>query len=123
MFSSHFITKKVFPSSKDTRIYKTDFPDFLKNENILIVIWKSNKKSKHINDKFNWKGFFILKKNGNYYSKICFGKPFSYKDFINGIKNNEIIFDSGMHMTNPRPYSTWRSSNQKFWYNHIIEEY
>jgi len=77
----------------------------------------------HINNKFNNKGFFIIKKKADIYNKICFGKPFNYDTFIDGIKKLIIIFDSGMYVGNNRNYSQFRSSNSKFWDNLIIEEY
>lgn len=88
--------------SKDNRERKNQFPDYLKKENILIVIWKYEKMSEHINKKFNNNGFFIIKKEGDIYNKICFGKAFDYKCFINGIKLKQIIFDSGLHIGNSR---------------------
>lgn len=110
--------------SKDKRDdIKIKFPNYLKKENILIVIWKNNKMRDHINNKFNNKGFFIIKKKLDIYNKICFGKPFNYDTFIDGIKKLIIIFDSGMYVGNNRNYSQFRSSNSKFWDNLIIEEY
>ena len=102
---------------------KINFPDYLKKDNILIVIWKNKKMEEHINKKFNNKGFFIIKKKENVYNKICFGKKFDYKCFINGIKKKTIIFDSGLHVGNNRNYSQFRSSSNSFWEELIIEEY
>ena len=59
------------------------------------------------------KGFFICKKNNK---NICFGKPFDYDYFIEGIKNNKIYFDSGMYEGNRRNYS-------QIWKDLIIEVY
>ena len=64
----------------------------------------------------NKKGFFICKKIGNTYEKICFGKTFNYEYFIECIKNKKIIFDSGMYDGNNRNYSN-------FWNELIIEEF
>ena len=77
----------------------------LKIDNILITIWKSEKMEKHINRKFNQNGFFICKmdKNG-LFTKICFGEPFNFEKFIEGIKQRQIIFDSGMYDGNNRNY-------------------
>lgn len=106
--------------SEDKRDYKTEFPDYLKKDNILIAFWKNEKMREHINRKFNNKGFFIIKKKEDTYDKICFGKKFDYDEsFIQGIKKNVIIFDSGMHRGNNRNYSQFRSSNNKFW-NELI---
>jgi hypothetical protein len=107
--------------SKDTRTIKINFPSFLQNDNIIIALWKSSKMEQHINNKFNKKGFFICKKIGNTYQKICFGKPFDFKYFIECIKNKKIIFDSGMYCGNNRNYSQFRGSY--FWNELITEEY
>jgi hypothetical protein len=106
----------------DTRSIKVDFPEFLKNnDNIIIAIWKPEKIKPHIDNKFNKKGFFICKKIDNKYEKICFGKPFNFEYFIECIKNKKIIFDSGMYDGNSRNYSQFRGTN--FWDELIIEEY
>ena len=107
--------------SIDTRIIKLDFPEFLKNDNIVIALWKAEKMKNHINNKFNKKGFFICKKIGNKYENICFGKPFNFEYFIKCIKNKSIIFDSGMYEGNSRNYSQFRGSS--FWNELITEEY
>jgi hypothetical protein len=107
--------------SKDTRIIKNDFPIFLQNDNIAIALWKSSKMKPHIDNKFNKKGFFICKKIGCTYEKICFGKPFNFDYFIECIRNKKIYFDSGMHHGNPRNYSVFRGSY--FWDELITEEY
>ncbi len=102
---------------------KIKFPYYLKKDNILIVVWKNEKMREHINKKFNNKGFFIIKKKEHTYNKICFGKKFDYECFIDGIKKQNIIFDSGLHLGNNRNYSHFRSSSNKFWDELIIEEY
>ncbi len=112
--------------SKDTRIIKNNFPEFLKNDNIAIVLWKFEKMKTNIENKFNKKGFFICKKIENKYEKICFGKPFNFDYFIECIKNKKIIFDSGMYDISSgrsRNYSHFRSSSSCFWDELIIEEF
>lgn len=109
---------------KDERKTKTKLPEFLKiPKDLLIVFWSHEKLSHNINNKFNKKGFFIVKKNNNLYDKICFGKPFDYEYFIENIKNKTIFFDSGMYQGNCRNYSHFRSNINNFWNNLIIEEY
>lgn len=98
-------------------------PDYMKKDNLLVVVWKKEKMEKHINDKFNNKGFFICKKKNNVYDKICFGKPFDYNYFLEGIRDHQIIFDSGMYQGNARNYSQFRSYDNKFWENLIYIEY
>lgn len=94
---------------------------------ICIAVWSAQKMSMHVNNKFNQKGFFICKqdKTGKY-NNICFGPPINYELFIEKIKSNDILFDSGMYhddyYPNNRLYSHWRAS-KKFWNSLIIEEY
>jgi len=107
--------------SYDKRDNKENIPDFLKKDNIMIVIWKAEKLEKYINNKFNVKGFFTLKKIDNKYEKICFGKPFNFEFFIENFKNKKIIFDSGMYEGNSRNYSHFRGMNLLD--DLIIEEY
>ena len=110
--------------SLDTREEKENFPDYLKDENILITIWKSEKMEMHINRKFNQNGFFICKMDkSGLFTSICFGEPFNFEKFIEGIKNRQIIFDSGMYDGNNRAYSHFRSTNDSFWKKLVTEEY
>ena len=108
---------------KDMRIHKNEFPSFLKGvEKILMAVWKKDKLGSLIDNKFNDKGFFICKKNGDVYEKICFGKPFSFTYFAENLKKKNIIFDSGMYTGNKRNYSLFRSP-LNFWNLLISEEY
>lgn len=108
--------------ANDTRSVKEDFPEFMKTDNnIMIAIWKSSKMKLHIENKFNVNGFFICKKVGDRYEKICFGKSFDYNYFIECIKNKKIIFDSGMYEGNTRNYSQFRATH--FWDELITEEF
>ena len=101
---------------KDTRHNKESFPEYMKSDSsVLIAIWLCSKLEKHVNSKFNNKGFFICKKDADgVYQSICFGKPFDYTLFIQGIKDRKIIFDSGMYNGNNRNYSQFRAS-AGFW--------
>jgi hypothetical protein len=107
--------------SNDTRLSKTTFPEFIKNDKLAIALWKEEKMKKHIENKFNKKGFFMCKKIENKYEKICFGRCFDFNYFIDCIKNKKIIFDSGMYEGNNRNYSQFRGSC--FWNELITEEY
>ena len=99
---------------KDKRIRKMYFPWFLKKQLTLIAIWKSDKLKHNIEDKYNVNGFFICKKINDLYENICFGKPFNFKCFINGIKNRSIVFDRGLREYNRRNYSLFRGYS-RFW--------
>ena len=110
--------------SKDKRDdgIKDFFPDYLKvKDKVAYAIWKSDKLSVQINRKFNNKGFFICKKDKQgVYDKIVFGRPFDFIEFIQGIKDNKIIFDSGMYDGNSRNYSQFRASSTGFWNTLLI---
>lgn len=94
---------------KDKR--NMELPEFLKVSNLLLIaIWKSEKMTNCINNKFNKKGFFVCKKTNGRYTHLCFGKPFDFEYFITSIKSRKVIFDSGMHEGNNRNYSLFRSS-------------
>lgn len=100
--------------TRDTR--DTRDTRYLKDDKILIAIWTYKKLEKHINSKFNKRGFFICKKTElGIYDEIVFGKSFDIDYFIENIKNGTIIFDSGMYEGNSRNYSQFRSTSKKFW--------
>lgn len=76
-----------------------------------------------LEDKFNDKGWFTCKTNHTgIYTRICFGKPLNYDEFLYLVRKRIVFFDSGMHEGNARPYSQWRANNS-FWDGLIIEEY
>jgi len=115
----------LYSYNNDKRTNKTTIE--WKNKEICIAVWNSEKnEKKHVESKFNQKGFFICKKDkANKYDKICFGSPINYELFIEKIKTGDIFFDSGMYYDSNKPnerhYSHWRAS-QKFWNNLLIEE-
>lgn len=106
----------------DKRNHDVKYPELM-NGDIEIAIWLVDKMKKHIEQKFNSKGFFICYKSNNIFNKICFGKPFNFQYFIENIKNGNIIFDSGMYLGNNRNYSQFRASSKSFWSQLIIEEF
>ena len=106
--------------SKDMRERKHNLPEFLKKDELTICFWDSAKLKTNVNRKFNQRGFFICKKIGNKYEKICFGKPFDFDFFINQFKHKKIKFDSGMYEGNNRNYSQFRTNS--LFYDLITEE-
>lgn len=115
----------LYSYDKDKR--KQNQNEKLKRKEICVAVWSNKKMEKHVNSKFNQKGFFICKKNKNMiYDKICFGHPITYDLFIEKIKTGDIFFDSGMYFDSNKPntrlYSQWRAS-QNFWNNLLIEEF
>lgn len=120
--------------SHDQRNNKaTIVPKPLQIENLEIARWygehspttkRTDKclKSK-LEDKFNDKGWFTCKTDkSGVYTKICFGKPLNYDEWLRLVKKGTVFFDSGMYEGNSRPYSQWRANNN-FWDSLIIEEY
>jgi hypothetical protein len=86
------------------------------------VFWAREKLRRCVEDKFGSRGFFICKKIGQCYEKICFGGPFNFEQFAKGIKEGRIFFDSGMYEGNARNYSQFRG-NRNFWQGLIVEEF
>jgi len=123
IFTDELNLQVVYSFEKDKREFKHSYPDFIKKPFLVIAIWEKNKLEQHINEKFNKKGFFICKKVNATYEKICFGKPFDFNHFVENVKNKNIIFDSGMYEGNSRHYSQFRSTENTFWNNLIVEEY
>lgn len=99
-------------------------PYKLQTGEIAVAIWKHEKMSKHINQKFNQKGFIILGLNSTKttFTKISFAKPLDYTTFIKHFKKGNIFFDSGMYEDNNRNYSQFRAHSD-FWKKQIIAEY
>tara|TARA_Y100000389_G_scaffold191807_1_gene218544 strand:+ start:326 stop:1105 length:780 start_codon:yes stop_codon:yes gene_type:complete len=92
------------------------------NKNHIIIIWESNDLKVGINNKWNQRGFFICKKNEkNEYSKILFGKPISFNEWIIEVKNKNIYYD-GYSSYGGRWRGVFRASN-KWFERYITEEY
>lgn len=119
--------------SKDLRVDKEEtIPSVLKKENLIIARWYGNstpkgKKGKclkrKLEDKFNDKGWFTCKTDSSgVYSKICFGEPMTFNNWISLVRKGIVFFDSGMYQGNPRPYSQWRANNN-YWDSLITERY
>jgi len=124
----------IYCYSEDKRPDKARIvPKELQQDNLILARWfgKSSPTSKRqdkclkqkLEDKFNDNGWFTCKTDGNgIYCKICFGKPMSYEEWLNLVREGIVIFDSGMYQGNKRPYSEWRAENN-FWNSMITETY
>lgn len=108
--------------SEDCRERKHEFPQYLKNSEIVIAFWNGIMLKKKIENKFNINGFFICEKKHDKYNSISFGSPFDFTYFIECFKKKIIIIDSGMMQGNTRNYSQFRSE-RKFWNYLITEKY
>ena len=77
---------------------------------------------KHINNKFDKNGtILVIKNDKKEYSKMLLTKKINFELFIKSIKNNLIIFDSGMNESQVRKRSSWRTKSL-FWVSLIIKE-
>ncbi|MFL8712573.1 LlaMI family restriction endonuclease [Clostridioides sp. GD02377] len=98
-------------------------PEEFQEKGICLAIWNGDSLKKKLEKKFNQNGWFTCKTDSNgVYSEICFGAPMTYENWLELIRQGIVIFDSGMHQKNPRPYSMWRASNS-YWDSLIIERY
>lgn len=109
-------------------------PKELQKDNVQIAKWYGEQKPENasprsktlkskLEDKFNDKGFFTCKTDeSGKYEKICFGRPIPFKEWIKDVKDGKVIFDSGMHEKNKRPYAEWRANNG-YWDDKLKEEY
>jgi hypothetical protein len=93
----------------------------LNKEPHIIMQWNSNTLKHTIENKFNIKGFFMCKKIGDTYEKICFGKKITFDVWIDAFKKG-VIYHDGYSKLNGRGRHVFRASN-KFWDELIIQEY
>lgn len=78
---------------------------------------------KKLEDKFNDRGWFTCKTDETgAYSKICFGEPMTFDNWIKLVGKGIVFFDSGMYQGNKRPYSQWRVDNG-YWNSLITETF
>ncbi|OGO86181.1 MAG: restriction endonuclease [Clostridiales bacterium GWD2_32_59] len=122
----------VYSYSHDQRTDKSLIvPIALQIEHLVIARWygisspstrRTDKCLKEkLEDKFNHEGWFTCKKDASgAYTKICFGKPVNYDEWLRLVEQGIVFFDSGMYEGNVRPYSQWRANNN-FW-NSLITE-
>ena len=95
----------------------------MQQEHLILARWNRDWMKAKVERKFNQKGWFkCLKNNEGVYSKIVFGEPMTYENWLEGVREGLIFFDSGMYQTNPRNYSQWRAYNA-YWDNLVIESY
>lgn len=100
-------------------------PDMMCKRKIMIAYWSRLKLETHINNKFNKKGSFIIKKTKNIYSEIWFANPYSWLDFTRDFKRHLVFFDGGMN-NKPSTKSRLRSNfrvHQKYWEDLAVERF
>lgn len=108
----------------DKRKNKSEImPSQLQKNGLIIVKWDHEKLKKHLEIKFNQKGWFTCKKNDSgVYEKICFGPPMDFNTWLSLFKDKKVLFDSAMYKGNNRKYSIWRAKSV-FWDSLITDTY
>ncbi|MFZ3057655.1 MAG: LlaMI family restriction endonuclease [Minisyncoccales bacterium] len=113
----------MYSFGKDKRAKKNKIvPLAMQKDNLILAKWEAESIKNKLEKKFNVQGWFKCLKVGDKYEKIVFGDPINFDIWIKGVKKGLIIFDSGMHAGNKRPYSEWRASNN-YWDSLIREKY
>ena len=112
--------------NEDKRINKLDIIDnFYKLENKIILQWDMIDIKNTIDNKYNKNGFFICKKDKktNTYNRICFGKSFTFEEWIDDLKKGKIYFD-GYSKCDGRWRGQFRAKNT-YWDSLLLlnEEY
>jgi len=110
----------IYNPAKDRRAGILVPEYYQKEENHVIGTWPKAELQPTIDNKFNQKGFYVLKKTNGEYDKICFGQPMSFDLWIEHFKKKNIYYDgySGL--------KKWRGAfraPKKFWDSFIIDEY
>ena len=110
--------------SSDRRPDKAEImPEQLQAESLVVAKWLRESMQSKLNRKFNDKGWFkCFKDSSGLYTKIGFGDPINYEDWVKLVKDGIVFFDSGMYQGNNRPYSQWRANND-YWNSLITETY
>lgn len=115
----------IYSYSEDTRANKDEIvPEVYRIENLTLAKWGASYMRGRVEDKFNQNGWFkcLMDSATGTYNEIVFGEPITFETWIEYVKSGDVIFDSGMHQGNARPYASWRSSNS-FWNKLITSRY
>jgi len=106
----------IYNFSKDQRKNKSKIvPKIMQKNKLILAKWDAASMKLKVEKKFKKHGWFkCLKNEKGAYSKIVFGEPITFENWIKGVKKGLIFFDSGMYQGNVRPYSQWRANN-KYW--------
>ena len=99
--------------SKDNRVDKLKIvPHNMQIEALILARWDAAKLEKLVERKFNQSGWFkCLKNKQGIYTKIVFGPPINYSDWLKLVRSQDAFFDSGMNEGTSRNRSDWRSNN------------
>jgi hypothetical protein len=108
--------KALYFYKSDQRTHKaTLVPKQYQIEGVVLAHWTSQRLRLRLERKFNQLGWFkCLKDVNGHYSKLQFGRPISYEDFLKMVATGDVFCDCGMYDGNSRPYMTWRA-NHHIW--------
>lgn len=115
----------IYSYSQDKRHDKDKVvPMVYRRANLVLCKWSAELMRERVERKFNQNGWFKCIKNSKtgIYTEIVFGDPITFENWIAYVKAGDVIFDSGMHQGNARPYANWRSSNV-FWEKLVTTRY
>lgn len=114
----------IYSYSKDKR-NNDNVPEHIKElDFIVLAYWNIESIDNRISKKFNNLGTVIINKEGKEgkYNSLYFCSKIDTELFMKKIKEQIIIFDSGMYSGNSRNYSQFRAGFN-FWQSIMIEEY
>ncbi|MEO7617488.1 MAG: LlaMI family restriction endonuclease [Candidatus Saccharibacteria bacterium] len=114
----------IYSFSHDMRPDKDKIIPKEYQKNLILATWSSELMRRRVEDKFNQNGWFkcLTDPRTGIYTSIVFGEPITFSNWITYLDNGDVIFDSGMHEGNPRPYANWRASNT-FWNKLVTSRY
>jgi hypothetical protein len=87
----------------------------------IIMQWNAASLKTSIERKFNQNGWYKCVKEGNVFTKICFGNPMTFDLWIEQVKKG-VIYHDGYSKLKGRGRHVFRAAN-KFWDSLITEEY
>lgn len=114
----------VYSYSRDPRPNKSTLvPKNLQVDNLVLASWSRSNLEGKLTQKFSQKGWFrVVKDLSGAYSKIEFGDPMCFDNWMDLVKKGIVFFDSGMYEGNSRNYSLWRANNN-YWDSLIVSSY
>lgn len=96
----------VYSYRRDCRVTRDAVPDQFKTGYVAIVMWSAHALRAKIDLKWNQNGFFQVRKDGTRrnaaYHELIFSRPFDYEYFVEGIRQRQVVFESGMVENNNR---------------------
>lgn len=110
----------IYSYSADKRADKAKaVPKKFQKPRILVARWSADLMRRRVESKFKEKGWFkCIKDIKGIYTGIVFAPPITFEAWIQGVREGQVFFDSGMYQGNKRPYSQWRANN--VWWDELV---